>query len=300
MHNNLLILYGGPSSEREVSFGTKDFFLELYKESNPTAAEWTADKNFIVNGGMFSEDEFLNFLKLNELKVIIASHGEYVEDGYIQEKFETNHIEFTGSDSKSCKLAMDKVSSQEKVKSLVKTIPTYKDHTQLKFPFIAKPNAKGSSVGIYLIKNKNDLVNAGKFNEDYIFQPYVSGKEVSLGSIRDNAGFLKLYPTEIIPKNSFFDYESKYVSGMSTEITPANLEQALIEKLIEINNKIHNALGLGYYSRSDYIISKSDIYYLETNALPGMTKTSLVPQQLRYVDAIDTFKEGLLKNLIRS
>ncbi|MFA6982024.1 MAG: ATP-grasp domain-containing protein [Patescibacteria group bacterium] len=299
-HDNLVILYGGPSSEREVSFGTRSFFQELYKEFSPISIDWGTDSHFYVNEKKMPIDGFLDWLKSSNSVVIIASHGEFVEDGYIQKLFEQHHIPFTGSDSKSCELSMDKLRSQRKVSNLVQTVATSENYSDLEFPFIAKPNNLGSSVGVRLIKNKEELEeHLPMFSKDYIFQPYIKGTEISLGSVRENGGFMKLYPTEIIPKSEFFDYHAKYSENGSEEITPAHISNELTEELITINNLIHEELGLGYYSRSDYILSEDGtLYYLETNSLPGMTATSLVPQQLRFSNKLDDFKRGLIENLV--
>lgn len=286
----IYVLYGGPSSEREVSFGTKDFFMDLYKEFNPIEIEWPQDD---------LKGEFVQSIDPKDSIVVNASHGEYVEDGYIQSIFEKKGIAYTGSDAKSCALSMDKEKSQKTVKKIVETIPTTRDPKDLDFPFIAKPNAKGSSVGIYLISNQAELSELD-FSEDYIFQPFIKGTEVSLGSVREGDSFMELFPTEIIPKSDFFDYSSKYDAGGAEEITPARISQKETAKLREITNRVHDALGLGYYSRSDFIISEGSTYYLETNSLPGMTKTSLIPQQLRYSDKLDVFKSGLLEFAIRT
>lgn len=300
LKNKFVILFGGPSSEREVSLGTSDFFLDMYSDYDTLTVEWKSDHMFNFSGQSIDEEAFLKKLIDNEYSVILASHGEYFEDGYIQEKLEKAGVRFTGSDSASCKLSMDKVKSQENVKNITKIIPTHRSYQDLKYPFIAKPNALGSSIGVYIVKNDSDLDKFSKFfNDDYIFQPLIKGRELSLGSVRDGSGFLKLYPTEIRPKKDFFDYEAKYVSGMSEEITPANLDLETTQCLVEMTNKIHNSLGLGYYSRTDYILSEDgDMFYLETNSLPGMTKTSLVPQQLSYSNLTNDFKQGLIKNMI--
>jgi D-alanine-D-alanine ligase len=299
MVHPLIILYGGPSSEREVSFGTKDFFYDLYEELAPIPVEWSEDHTFIYNGRALCESEFLEKLCTQKSIVLLASHGEYIEDGYIQGKFERIGIRFTGSNSISCKLAMNKENTQQAVKGIVQTIPTYSSFKKCKFPFVAKPNSLGSSVGVYVIENKEQLEERLPFfDQDYIFQPYIKGRELSLGSVRSEEGFLKLYPTEIITNNTFFDYEAKYVPGMSIETTPAEISPKLTTEIQNITNKIHDKLGLGYYSRSDFILTEDNrLYFLDTNALPGMTKTSLVPQQLIYSNLLDEFKKGLLLHL---
>lgn len=298
MNQELIILYGGPSSERDVSFGTKDFFCNLYKELNPISVEWTKELTFIYNNQHLDESKFLHLIADHGATVIISSHGEYVEDGYIQSKFEKYRIPYTGSNSKSCKLSMDKRRAQKAVRSIVQTIPTFNDYRDLAFPFVAKPNSLGSSVGVFIVENQARLLELLPFfNIGYIFQPFVKGMELSLGTVRSREGFLNLYPTEIIPKTAFFDYEAKYTTGMVEEITPARISKKLTSEIQRITNTVHEVLGLGYYSRSDFILSDNNqLYYLETNALPGMTETSLVPQQLKHSGYMHEFKEGLLLN----
>jgi D-alanine-D-alanine ligase len=314
MLKKIAILYGGPNSEREVSFSTKDYFLELYRKLNPVNIEWLEDFTFIVNKKLFEMKDLLNWLKRENIVVIIASHGEYVEDGYLQKLLEESQIKFTGSHSKSCRLSMDKFATYEKVKNICFTVPTYK--TTLRefnletmnntigknFPIFAKPNKLGSSVGAYKIDNFEELKNLlkNKKNVEYLFQTYIRGREVSLGSVRENNDFMKLFPTEIRPKSEFFDYRAKYEKGASQEITPARIAKRKVIELRNLTNKIHQKLGLGFYSRSDFIIDqKGKIYYLETNSLPGMTKTSLLPQQLTYSKKLEDFKKGLLENVIQ-
>lgn len=300
MKQEIVILYGGPSSERNVSYGTKNFFCNLYQELDPIPVEWKKDFTFNYKNQNLSEHNFLEKLRNKNTVVIISSHGEYVEDGYIQSKFEQNGIQFTGSDSKSCRLSMDKRKTQETVREVVKIIPTHNNFKDLKFPFVAKPNSLGSSLGVFIIENEEQLQDkVPLFNKNYIYQPYIKGRELSLGVVRSGEGFLKLYPTEIIPKKTFFDYEAKYTTGMSVEITPAQISLELTNNIRNITNKIHNILGLGYYSRSDFIFTEDDqLIFLETNSLPGMTETSLVPQQLRYSELLEEFKKGLLTHTI--
>ena len=314
MNKKLHIIYGGPSSEREVSFETKDYFIDLFAENNPIPVEWLENFSFKLGKIVTDTNLLLETLSKENSLVIIASHGEYVEDGYLQELLEENKIEFTGSDSKSCKLSMDKCASFEKIKTFTDLIPTYStlpinfnyhDMTKViksEFPIFAKPNNLGSSIGIYKISNLKDLekVVIKLDNIEYLFQPAIKGTEVSLGVVREGDSFMNLFPTEIISQNEFFDYKSKYEVGGSKEITPARISPKLTKQLQELTNKIHRTLGLGYYSRSDFIIDENDtIYYLETNSLPGMTKTSLLPRQLVHACKIGDFKVGLLKNTIQ-
>lgn len=314
-HKKLYIIYGGPSSEREVSFSSKDYFAKLYEDQNPILVEWLEDFSFVLNNELYKEEDFYKFLKTQKGVAIIAGHGEYIEDGYIQEKLYKNRIEYTGSSPESCELAMDKIKSQRIAKKFAKIVPTYASlpnkfslaDMQKKignnFPIFLKPNARGSSVGCYIARSQEELEKLIKGLPDieYIYQPLIEGVEVSIGSVRDGNNFLRLSPTEIRPKLSiFFDWDSKYKEGGSEEITPCTLGEDFNQKVCEIANKIHNSLGLGYYSRADFIYSKNgELYYLETNTYPGMSKTSLVPQQLKHSHLEDEFKKGLIKWTIK-
>ncbi len=315
MNRKIYILFGGPSSEHEVSFGTRDYFLKLYRDKQPTTIYWRRDGKFEIMGEEYSEDKVISFLSEKKAVVLIAAHGEKVEDGYIQQKFEKERIPFTGSDSDSCELSMDKYRSMEHVKSIVNVPKTYKtapaDFNFQKmvkiigkdYPLFVKPVDLGSSVDIHKVESETKLKKLIKrlSRDEYLFQSEIKGTEVSLASVREDNSFMNLYPTEIIPSSDFFDYKAKYIPGQSEEITPARISEKLTKKLQEKTNKIHQALGLGYYSRSDFIIDENEeIFYLETNSLPGMTQTSLVPQQLKYSEKVKDFIEGLInrKNLI--
>lgn len=315
----LYILYGGPSSEREVSFSSKKYFEKLYSEYSPILVDWLKDFRFNVLGdAIYSEDEFYKKLSGEDCVVIIAGHGEYIEDGYLQQKldFQIHHISYTGSNFPSCILAMDKVKSQEIVAQInnVKVIPTYsfipsnfkyseleKKLINISFPLFLKPNGLGSSLGIYLVKSKRELLNKiDKLpNILYLLQPKIAGIELSVGTVRDGKGFLNLPPTEIKPiVDDFFSWNAKYKLGGSKEITPATVDKKIQNKVKAAANTIHSALGLGYYSRSDFLLSqKQDLYYLETNTLPGMSSTSILPQQLEFSGNVSVFKKGLLQNL---
>lgn len=324
-YKNIYILYGGPSSEREVSFKTKDYFFNLYKEYNPILVEWLGDFRFrlhshpgtqrseVIGSKTYKEGVFYKKLSKENCVVIIAGHGEYIEDGYLQEKLALHQIPFTGSSSSACMLSMDKYETFEALKEIVTTYPVYK--TKVKdfsyellikyvgknYPIFIKPNNLGSSIGVYKVKSKKELLKVIKNleNDEILFQRSVEGVEVSNGVVRLSSEYLNLPITQIIPKNEFFDYGAKYIEGLCSEITPALISKKLTTKLAKQTAKIHQKLGLGFYSRSDFIVSKNGkIFYLETNSLPGMTKTSLLPQQIAAVNKVGLFKKQLLKNTV--
>jgi D-alanine-D-alanine ligase len=224
-------------------------------------------------------------------------HGEFVEDGRLQSLLELFSIKYTGSKVEASILAMDKYFSSLLIgKNLKIKIP--KTHLidlknlnlnfKITYPVILKPNNAGSSIGIYLINSPKELKNAlkkianSKFRY-YLIQKYLENSlEISCGCLEDkNGDFIKLPPIEIIPKVSkFFNYQAKYSKSGSIEITPpVNLNPKLSNKISDLACKIHQLLRCSSYSRSDFLIHNNEIYYLETNTLPGMTATSLLPQE---------------------
>ncbi len=311
------IVYGGPSSENEVSCASKDLFFELLQKYNPILVEWKKDKSFVIGERVFDLKGFLKYLKDQNGVFVNAMHGEFCEDGWIQEYLEEAKIPFTGPSSKSAKLSMDKIASQEVVKDLIDIIPTKnitvkgssEDREALireiismrwNYPLFLKPNAKGSSVGIYKIKNEKELANiVDTLSPDtYLVQPCIEGTEISIGTVCDKGKYLDLPATEILPKGEFFDYKSKYTNGGSNEITPARISEEVMNMVKRMSINIHKRLNLGCYSRTDMIIGKDGkIYYLETNSLPGMSKTSLLPQQLKAIGKLEEFGDILLRNI---
>lgn len=312
----IFIVYGGPSSENEISFKSKDLFYKLLENRSPELVEWKKDKTFQVGNRVFLVEEFLDFVKASEGIFVNAMHGEFCEDGWIQKRLEKYKISFTGPSSKAAELSMDKESSQEAVKDIINVIPTFSIQVEKgretydseleklkilswQFPLFIKPNGKGSSVGILKVKDIDHLKQMlFKLEQDkYLIQPEIRGREISIGTVCDCEKYLDLPATEIVPKGEFFDYDSKYSAAGSREITPANISEDLMTRVKKASIDIHNRLNLGCYSRTDMILVNNDIYYLETNSLPGMTECSLLPQQLRNIGMLEKFGEILLRNL---
>lgn len=138
----------------------------------------------------------------------------------------------------------------------------------------------GSSVGVYIIKKQDEfepaLREAMKFGSDILIEQFIEGREFTNAVLLDKA----LPCVEIVPKNGGYDYNNKYVAGATDEICPGRLSPELAEKMGEMAVRVHKILGLRTYSRSDFMVDKNDqIWFLEVNILPGMTPTSLVPQE---------------------
>jgi len=308
---NILILCGGPSSEYEVSiFTTKEILKNIDKSKfSPTVGLMNKDKEIsFMSPSIFLSNKYpkhISFIKA--LKVIreydfvlISMHGEFGEDGKLQRIFERKGIKYHGSDSVSSKLCMDKYKSAKLVsksfkihtpktlKLKVSKILKYK-HT---YPLFIKPNKLGSSVGAELINNEKELekyikeLKSKTYSNDYfLLQEYLKGIELSCGVLESKKGkYTLLPPVEILPKSIFFDYKAKYSDGESIDNCPPTLLPEKICKVIsKYSRDIHKLLNCKTYSRSDYIYSNNKIYYLETNTLPGLTKNSLLPREVKAI-----------------
>ena len=222
--------------------------------------------------------------------VFIALHGAMGENGQIQAVFDSYGIKYTGSPYDGCLLAMDKwltklMLSHTDVdfpESVLTSVENAKDVADtFGFPCVIKPCSCGSSCGVSLIHSVDELESALKLVEKYedsvIIEKFISGREFSCGILKGTA----LPPIEIKPKAGFYDYKNKYQKGLTEELCPAPITEAQDKQIREAALAVHKALRLGTYSRSDFILDEATgkFYCLEANTLPGMTPTSLFPQE---------------------
>ena len=208
--------------------------------------------------------------------IFIALHGKYGEDGQIQKEFEDKGIKFTGSGSGACKLGMDKIA----FKKFAKKLGVIVAQDTIDVPCVVKPAQGGSSYGVSIVKDKNDLKEAiefaKKYDEKVIVEEYIKGVEVSCGVIGEGRS---LPVIEICPKNGFFDYESKYVIGKCEEIVPARISTEVAKKIQDISSLIFKEMGCRGFARLDFIIREEIPYLLEINMIPGLTPNSLLPKE---------------------
>ncbi len=225
--------------------------------------------------------------------VFLALHGQNGEDGKIQAMFDLLHIRYTGTDYLSSALAMDKAISKQLFHKY--GIPTPKGITVCKnerqmidtwniFPCIVKVNCGGSSVGVYRADDREQLCaaleKAYAFEDRVIIEQYIDGREFSIGVIDGEA----LPVIEIAPKVGFYDYKNKYQAGTTVETCPAKLDANLTRALQSCAETVYRALRLKTYARMDFRMdSECKFYCLEANTLPGMTPTSLLPQEAAVV-----------------
>ncbi len=219
--------------------------------------------------------------------VFMALHGANGEDGKIQACFELMGIPYTGTDFVSSAMAMDKGITKDIFKA--HHIPTPKgirlrqgeqESDRVPFPCIVKACCGGSSVGVYIAHNEEEYETAKKeafrFDKEVIVEQYIKGREFSVGVMDGKA----LPVIEIAPKQGFYDYKNKYQAGSTVETCPADLPQLKTEEMQHIAERVFQALRLKNYARMDFMMAEDNsLYCLEANTLPGMTPTSLLPQE---------------------
>ena len=227
--------------------------------------------------------------------VFLALHGDVGENGKIQAAFDLLGVKYTGSDSFSSALAMDKHIAKKLLKPAgipvpVGTILGKNSILPLRdlgftFPVVVKPCSGGSSIGVHIVINEDSyytaLENVFRYDDEVLIESYIRGREFSVGILDGIA----LPPIEIIPKSDFFDYNTKYQTGMTQEICPASLDEPISAEMQRLAVLAYETLGLSVYSRADFLLDKrQNIFCLEVNTLPGMTPTSLLPQEAAAAD----------------
>lgn len=305
---NVVLLIGGPSPEHGISVKSGDVILRSLnkKKYQVTPVIILKDKTWKLPHQKtpmnFSDAIRTIKYKLHPDIAFIAMHGAYGEDGTVQGLLESAGIPYTGSGILASSLAMDKQKSLALFSYYGMKVPRFivcshmdwrKNRKDIRhetvygvgLPCIVKPVSAGSSIGITkvsLIKNlRIALKEAFAYSNEAMIQKCVQGTEVtcSVLDIGTDQGTIPLSPTEIIPKIAeFFDHRAKYEAGAAEEITPPRLPQKTIAEIQSLALRAHSILGCSGLSRTDMIVSKDGIYVLETNTIPGMTETSLLPQ----------------------
>jgi len=275
----IAILKGGRSAERDVSLLTAKSITESLDRQNISYKEFDA-----------ADDDWLKKIKELRPKVVInALHGTFGEDGEIQSILEESGIPFTGSGSKASTLTFNKIKSKEVVVNKLNILvpKSFSESEDLSFPIVVKPSQQGSSFGVTIVRDATELKEAINFakkysdNDSIIFEEYIDGTELTCGVIDIFDKVTALPLVEIIPKNEFFDYQSKYNNESGCEeICPARVPDEIAIRVQEYSRQIHQLLGLRQYSRTDWMVKNDELYFLETNSLPGMTPTSLLPKEL--------------------
>jgi len=286
MKNLIVVLMGGLSGEREISFLTGKACSKALKKKGYQVKELDAKENFI---------EVLK--KIKPKFVFNALHGRYGEDGFVQGILESLKIPYTHSGVLASSLAMDKELSKIIFKKNNLKIPKYfllnnnyngniKKEIKIKkikFPLVIKPVNEGSSLGVYICKNSNQFKKhynlLKKIYKKILVEEYIPGKEIQAAVM----GNKSLGAIELVPKRKFYDYQAKYSSKAKTKhIMPAPITKTKYKEILFLAKKAHKVLGCRGITRSDFKFYKNKFYLLETNTQPGMTKLSLFPEIAKY------------------
>lgn len=297
----ILVVCGGPSSERVVSLRTAQMVIKNLDPKKYRPVLVTIQKNGTWKFGSLERslalyDAIKKIVALKIDFVLIAMHGMFGEDGRMQALLEWMGLPYWGSGVLSSALAMDKHAANIAYERDGLRVPRYEvlrkgDAATFKIalPVVVKPVDGGSSVGVTIVRSKKELNKAFRdaFRESdrVMVQEYIQGREFTCGILENERGrAFALPPTEIVPKrSSFFDYRAKYEAGGSDEITPARLSSAKLKELQRLALQAHNILGCAGMSRSDFILKGQKFYLLETNTIPGMTGESLLPKAAQVV-----------------
>jgi D-alanine-D-alanine ligase len=282
--HHVAVLLGGLSSERSVSLVTGMACADGLERSGARVTRVDAGRDLA---------QVLTALKPDV--VFNALHGEWGEDGCVQGVLETLGLPYSHSGVLASALAMDKAKSKSVLAAAGVTVPggglfdrfeAARDHV-MPPPYVVKPNAEGSSVGVFLVFEgangpPQDLIAPSwTFGDQVMIEPYIPGKELAV-AVMDGKG---LAITDIQPRTGFYDFEAKYGEGGSIHVLPAVIPDATGRRAMAMAELAHAALGCRGVTRSDFRYDDVNdlLVLLEVNTQPGMTPTSLVPEQAAHV-----------------
>lgn len=275
------VLFGGLSAEREVSLRTGAAVAGALRSLGYDVVEVDVGKDLPAR--LVAEKVDVAWL---------AVHGRYGEDGCLQGLLESMFIPYSGSGVLASALGMDKVYAKQIFVAYGIPTPAYRafrdtesalaaaDSLPFPFPVVVKPSREGSSVGVHIVKTRQDydaaVKDAGKYAGTLLVEQFVKGREVQGGVLDDEA----LGVIEVRAAREFYDYDAKYKAGSGTQyLFPAPLPPEQYARVNEVSLAAHKALGCSGGSRSDVIITDGgEVFLLEINTLPGMTASSLLPK----------------------
>lgn len=277
---HVAVLLGGLSSERQVSLVSGRECADALERLGARVSRVDAGRDLAQVLAALKPDVCFN-----------ALHGEWGEDGCVQGVLETLGVRYTHSGVLASALAMDKAKAKAVLAAAGVTVPggglfnrfeAAADHVMAP-PYVVKPNAEGSSVGVFIVheganRPPQDLAQPSwTYGEEVMIEPYIRGLELACGVMDGKA----MAVTEILPRTSFYDYEAKYAEGGSQHVLPARIPPAALAKACHLSELAHAALGCRGVSRADlrYDDLNDVLVLLEVNTQPGMTPTSLVPEQ---------------------
>ena len=329
---DIVVLAGGLSTERDVSFKTGSMVAAALKENGHRVILLDVFMGYgeqeVVLSGIFDRADEIsvkvsdipevapdlaavkasrkdqspcffgpNVIRMCQMAdiVFMALHGENGENGKVQAAFDLFGVRYTGSDYLSSAIAMNKGMAKKLFveagiptpMGISMTRETREDDVtklNLHLPCIVKPCCGGSSIGVTIVKDaaefKAALDEAFRWENELVIEEFIEGREFSVGVIEGKA----LPVIEIAPIQGFYDYKNKYKAGSAVETCPAELPEEVSAQMRHYAEEVAKVIGLDTYSRSDFLLDKDNkMYCLEANTLPGMTPTSLLPQEAAVV-----------------
>jgi D-alanine-D-alanine ligase len=281
---HVAVLMGGLSPERDVSLVSGAACAEALERLGARVSRVDAGRDIAAVLTNLKPDVCFN-----------ALHGAWGEDGCVQGVLETLGLPYTHCGVLASALAMDKAKAKAVLAAAGVTVPggglydrfeAARDHVMAP-PYVVKPNAQGSSVGVFLVfdgANRPPQALAQPdwtFGEAVMIEPYIAGKELAVAVMDGKA----LTVTEIVPRTGFYDYDAKYAEGGSQHVVPAPMPPAAFERALRMAESAHSALGCQGVTRSDFRYDDINdlLVLLEVNTQPGMTPTSLAPEQAAHV-----------------
>ena len=272
--NKIAVLMGGPGEEREVSLKSGKAIKEALQ------ANCYDVSSIIIDTDLVNLVEKLSSVDL----VFLGLHGDIGENGTIQGFLEALGIIYTGSGPLSSAICMDKNISKIVAANNNILTPKWKlynninDNDEFKYPLVVKPNGEGSTVGLRIVHNEEELKpaleHAFNYDTSVLVEEYIEGRELTVMLLDGKA-----YPVcEIIPSHELYDFDCKYTAGMSKYICPAKIGIELTDNIRQVSENLFDLFKCENYSRADFRMdSQNKFWFLEMNTLPGMTDTSLVP-----------------------
>jgi len=305
MKPTIAIVYGGDSAEYVISVeSSKNVFssidtsrFSLWKVEMK-GLEWKV----ILDDAVIAEIDKNDFSFMYQGEKIkfdfayITIHGTPGENGILQGYFDLLRIPYSTCSVETSALTFNKYFCSNYLRNFdikmadsvllnsSETVAADEIIEYLGLPLFVKPNAGGSSFGVTKVKSKDELENAIsvalKEDSEVLIEQFIEGTEFTCGLVKLNSKNLVFPVTEVLPKNEFFDFEAKYVKGMTDEITPARISDEMTIKCQALSSTIYDLCRCDGIVRIDYILKGEDFYFLEINTTPGMTGTSFIPQQV--------------------
>lgn len=305
MIRNIAVIAGGNTDEYEVSLKSAEMVMDSIDRTKFApfkiilrGSDWHyihGEEKIQIDKNDFSLT--INSEKINFDAAYIIVHGSPGEDGKLQGYLDMLEIPYSSPSLLASAITMNKYVS----KSIIKThgikvakaelvhitdpvIDVDKIVENVGLPCFVKPNNGGSSVATFKAKSKQSIIEAIEegflHDSEVIIEEFIEGKEITCGVYFNGTEIQTLPITEIVPHNEFFDYEAKYL-GKSDEITPARIGEELSQKVYKTTRGVYRLLSISGLVRVDYILKENEVYFMEVNTVPGFTKQSLIPQQIR-------------------